>query len=201
MSEFRNAVPPAWKERVEFISLPMDGFRPEKGKSFNEMRTIDLSLERTSLIGFDDVFVKLTDRYPVRNIRRLLLDLISMRGDIHACWFRMRFGGRHPELADTRCIAFRKSVWEHFFFGLYETADNRTHRHFENIVLEVVSRHASEPGWMEGFSRPPLILGKQGHVKRIGPVVVPKCLEWAYLLGQYGYQVRMSRHAIQKTFL
>lgn len=68
LSAFFDSVPAELKDRVEFISLPMEGFRPEMGKSYNEMRTIDLSLGKTTLIGKDDVFVKLTGRYPVRNI-------------------------------------------------------------------------------------------------------------------------------------
>lgn len=107
----------------------------------------------------------------------------------------MRFGGRHPDIADTRCIAFRKSIWENHFSGLYRTLDAKVDRHFEHIVLEVVDQNASESGWVEGFSHPPLILGKQGHVKRVGPFVVPKCVEWVYLLVQYGYQSRMAHQA------
>lgn len=135
LSEFRTSVPERLNPRVEFISLPMDGFRPERGKSYNEMRTLDLAMERTELLGEDDVFVKLTGRYPVRNIRRMVKDLRLLPEKPNVCYFRMRFNGRHPDLADTRCIAFRKSIWKKFFSGLYETADNATHRHFEGIVL------------------------------------------------------------------
>lgn len=193
LSEFRDVVPDSLSNRIEFISLPMKGFRPEKGKSYNEMRTLDLAMERSSLLASDDVFIKLTGRYPVRNIRRMVKDLRLLQEAVAICYFRMRFGGRHSDLADTRCIAFRKSVWQEHFAGLYETADNATHRHFEGIVLEVIDKHRGETGWTEGFSCPPLILGKQGHVKRIGRIAVPKCCEWAYLLAQYLYQRRMSR--------
>lgn len=194
LTEFKKVVPEALSDRVEFISLPREGFRPEKGKSYNEMRTIDLSLAKSSLLGDEDVFVKLTGRYPVRNLSRLLSDLVAIRNEVSVCYFRMRFGGRHPDVADTRCIAFRKSVWAKHFAGLYKTADNTIHRHFENIVLDVLDKHLSEPDWTEGFSRPPLVLGKQGHVKHIGHFAVPKCVEWAYLLAQYLYQCRMARH-------
>lgn len=152
-----------------------------------------MSLAQSLLIHKEDIFVKLTGRYPVRNINRLLEDIAIMEGVVSVCYFRMRFGGRHQDLADTRCIAFRKSVWATFFAGLYTTADNAAHRHFENIVLEEVDRHGGDASWIEGFSRPPLILGKQGHVKRIGGFAIPKCCEWAYLLAQYLYQRRMSR--------
>ena len=112
LTEFRDSVPKEWKSRVEFISLPVDGFRPEKGKTYNEMRTLDLSLERSSLIASNDLFIKLTGRYPVRNIRRLVSDVSFIQRNVDACFFRWpgghRFGNPHPPLCDTRCIAFRK---------------------------------------------------------------------------------------------
>lgn len=189
LSEFRAFVPPEWKDRVEFLSLPMDGFRPEKGKTYNEMRTLDLAMERSSLLGPLDLFIKLTGRYPVRNIRRLAADVASKRDDVSVCFFRWpevrRFGSPHPALCDTRCIAIRKSVWSDCFKGLYKTADNAKHRHFETIAREITDSHAGESGWIQGFSRPPLILGKQGGVKRIAGVAVPKWIEPALLLATY----------------
>lgn len=189
LSAFRALVPEDWKDRVEFISLPMDGFRPEKGKTYNEMRTLDLAMERSDLLGPRDLFIKLTGRYPVRNIRRLAADVASKRDAISVCFFRWpevrRFGSPHPALCDTRCIAIRKSVWNDCFKGLYKTADNAKHRHFETIAREITDSHAGESGWIQGFSRPPLILGKQGGIKRIAGVAVPKWIEPVLLFATY----------------
>lgn len=193
LSEFHASVPPEWKDRVEFISLSMEGFRPEKGKTYNEMRTLDLSLKRSALIGPDNLFVKLTGRYPVRNIRRMVLDLTDNPSTINLCYFRDTYGYEHQPLAETRCIAFRRKTWDTHFRGLFKTADNATKRHFETIVLEVVDKNHDAPGWIEGFSNPPFILGKQGHVKRIKGIPLPKWIEPLYLVAAWLYQKK--RHA------
>ena len=85
------------------------------------------------------------------------------------------------------------------FAGLYETADDAADHHFEHIVLEVLERHAGEEDWIEEFSNPPLILGKQGHTKWVGGHPVPKSVEWAYMMAQYLYQRRMCKQYRHST--
>ena len=188
LTAFRNAVPEELKSLVEFIALPRHGFRPEKGKTYNEMRTLDLALECSSLIGPNDLFVKLTGRYPVHNIRHMIQNLLDNPIQIQLCYFRDTYGYHHQPLAETRCIAFRRRTWDEHFRGLFETADNVTKRHFETIVLEVVDQNRGAPGWIEGFSSPPFIIGKQGHYKRIKGIPLPKWIEPLYLIAAWTYQ-------------
>lgn len=197
LDDFRRLVSPALRRKVEFVSLSPDGFRPEKGKSWNEMRTLDLVMEESKLLSDSDLCVKLTGRYPVRNIVRLLQDLVTCKRHISVCYFRWpggsRFGSPHPPLCDTRCIAFRKKVWKECFLGLYQTADTSKRRHFETIALDVVEKNLSDQSWVRVFSRPPLILGKQGGIKRVAGIAIPKWIEPVFLLVTYflhGWTVR-----------
>lgn len=189
LSPFEKTVPADLRSKVEFVALSKDGFLPAKGKSYNEMRTLDIAMDVSTMLGPDDLFLKLTGRYPIHNIRRLVRDAAARNQPISVCYFRWpgvkRFGSPHPPLCDTRCIAIRKSTWNANFRDLYKSADNAKHRHFENIVLEVVDKHAGAPGWVQGFSRPPLILGKQGGTKRIAGIAVPKIVEPVLLLATY----------------
>ena len=188
LSPFKVLVPETVRERVEFVSLDKDAFRPEMGKSYNEMLTLDMAVSDSSLLREDGLFLKLTGRYPIWNIRRLVRDLVRFPDRISVCCFHWPAGrwlSRHPPLVDTRCIAIRKSVWEKSFKGLYETADHGVGRHFETIAEEVSSLHADDLGWVQAFSRPPLILGKQGGVKRIAGVAIPKTIEPVFLFATY----------------
>lgn len=188
LSPFRALVPAEISDRVEFISLDKDAFRPEMGKSYNEMLMLDMAVGSSSLLRDDGLFLKLTGRYPIWNIRRLVQDLVRVPDRISVCCFHWPAGrwlSRHPPLVDTRCIAVRKSVWMESFKGLYVTADHDVGRHFEVIAEEVSSHHVGNPGWVHAFSRPPLILGKQGGVKRIAGVTIPKCIEPVFLFATY----------------
>lgn len=188
LSPFKVLVPETVRDRVEFVSLDKDAFRPEMGKSYNEMLTLDMAVFDSSLLREDGLFLKLTGRYPIWNIRRLVRDLVRFPDRISVCcfhWPASRWLSRHPPLVDTRCIAVRKSVWVESFKGLYATADHDVGRHFEVIAEEVASHHADAPGWVQAFSRPPLILGKQGGVKRIAGLTIPKCIEPVFLFATY----------------
>ena len=87
-----------------------------------------------------------------------------------------------PPLADTRCIAIRRSVWKTDFEGKYETTIvNKIH--FEHVAFQVWKEHREDNRF--GFMKEaPLILGKQGSTMRIRGLAVPKTLEPLFLLAR-----------------
>lgn len=193
LSSFRKEIPFEQESVIELISLPPDSFASEKGKTWNEMLAIDLAVASSRLLRTDVVFVKCTGRYPVLNIKRLCSDIRALPEPVSLCYFRLPGRrdrkARYRPLVDTRCVAFRKCVWCEHFQGLYKTADESRRWFFEYIVFDVIEKHGG-PNWLQGFSRPPLILGKQGHKKRIGRFVLPKWLEPVYLLAAWFHHWR-----------
>ena len=193
LAPFGEKIPTALAKAVELMSLSPDSFDSAKGKTWNEMLGIDLAVESSRLLFGDPLILKCTGRYPILNLKRLCRDICTANSPINACYFRLPgkrdTKARYAPMVDTRCMAFRKSIWTRYFSGLYRTADEKGRRFFEHIALEVVGNN-SGPGWIEGFSRPPLILGKQGHTKRIHGLAVPQCLEPAYSLGAWFHHWR-----------
>lgn len=190
LTNFQKFVPREVFSKVEFIALSPDDFIPSKGKSYNEMLTLNKALELSRLMEGDCLFLKVTGRYPILNIRRIVHDLIRVETKIQICYsvwprFRTKRNQTQPPMVETRRIAFRKSCWLTFFHDAYKMADNATGEHFETIVFDTVRKHRMEDGWIAGFSGPPLILGKQGHWKKLFGVRIPKWFEPFFLVLNY----------------
>ena len=200
LSRFKAIVPAAMSGKIEFLSIPTNDFIQERGKSYNEMLLINKVLDTSIILSHGDpVFLKVTGRYGIINILAMLRDIVSARDSIRVCysvWPRIRtyWNRRQPPMIETRRIAFRKSTWNSVFRDKYKIADNRTHQHFETIMFDVIKQFRSEPGWLEGFRFPPLIIAKQGHPKRIGRFTVPKCIEPMMMCAYFAY------HCVAKFF-
>lgn len=197
---FRDLVdrelPSSLRDRTELLFLPTEGFLPEKGKSYNEMRSIDLVLERSALIRPDDLVLKLTGRYPQYDLTRTLRDLARAASEsvapLQVCCYvwpriRTRWNRAQLPLVDTRRIAFRASAWRSAFAGVYRTADNAAGRYFESIVFDIFRAHRTAPGWIAGFARPPLILAPPGHRKYLFGRPLPASLGRLHSLLSYLY--------------
>lgn len=197
---FRDLVarelPPLLRDRVELIFLPTGGFLPEKGKTYNEMRLIDLVLERSALVHPDDLILKLTGRYPQHDLARTFRDLARAAAQssspLQLCCYvwpriRTRWNRAQLPLVDVRRIAFRASTWRESFAGVYRTADNAAGRYFESIVFNIFKDHRSTPGWVAGFTRPPLILAPPGHRKYLFGHIIPPSLGRVHSIISYLY--------------
>ena len=188
-------LPPALRARVELLFLPTDGFLPEKGKSYNEMRSIDIALDRSALVGPGDLVLKMTGRYPQHDLARTLRDLsraAAAASPLQVCCYvwpriRTRWNKSQIPLVDTRRIAFRASAWRESFAGVYRTADNDAGRYFESIVFDLFRQHRNTPGWVAGFTRPPLILAPPGHRKYLFGHAIPPSLGRLHSLLAYLY--------------
>ena len=187
LGAFKALVPSTLTSRVEFISLPPDRFRPEKGKSWNEMLTIDMALEQSANIVSSELFIKITGRYPVWNLKTVVAHICKNDDTVLMQFYPMIPLGRisqtgRPPMADTRCIAIRRSVWEDDFRGKYcTTIVNKIH--FEHIAFQIWNAHRFDRGF--GFMATPLlIVGKQGSIMRLRGIAVPKPLEPLFLLAR-----------------
>ena len=64
---------------IEYISLNPDLFVQEKGKSYNEMKLIDMATSQSAYIKQAGAFFKVTGRFPILNIYNLLNE-VKRRG-------------------------------------------------------------------------------------------------------------------------
>jgi hypothetical protein len=108
-------------KRVEFVSFDGLDYPPAYGKAYGEFKLIDHGLEHAALLadfGPSDVLWKVTGRYQVRNIGRLIATApagYALYGDFRLRahkWFDLRvfsvsragydrfFRGRYPELRE-----------------------------------------------------------------------------------------------------
>ena len=188
LSVFRNAVPEDLLPKIEFVALPPDEFDPSRGKSWNEMLAIDKVLATSCFLRDGNPLVlKQTGRYSILNLKTIANDLATRAEIVKLSFFPMLpvkglSSIRHPPLADTRCMAFRKSLWNREIRGTYHTTAPGI-RHVEHIVFETWEKHRGEPGF-DFMEHAPLILGKQGSILRFHGIPVPKAIEPAFLIAR-----------------
>ncbi len=198
LDSFRALVPTDLVGQIEFVSLSPELFDPSKGKSWNEMLAIDLVMDESAFLRTGDpLVIKQTGRYPILNLSRIAFDIASRPDSVQLSFFPMIpvrgvSSVNHPPLADTRCIAFRKSLWNNDFRGTYSTTKPNI-RHIEHIAFEVWKKHRDEPGFAF-FRYAPLILGKQGSVLRVHGFRIPKLLEPAFLVARRIHHILAFRH-------
>lgn len=65
---------------VEYLALNPTLFPTEKGKSYNEMLLIDMATERSENVQKAGRFFKVTGRFPILNLGKLLSETINRGG-------------------------------------------------------------------------------------------------------------------------
>jgi hypothetical protein len=188
---------------VEYLELDPSEYLPEKGKSYNEMLMIDQALSTLKNLGDNELIIKATGRYKIINA----IDLISFishnddRALFHCNYMREVNPLKRKyqkNLVDTRFFAFRKSIWDLHFAGLYTLAGNKLGVHFETIAYSIAKNNEISTGWYTSFDQPLRIIGIQGHWKYILGHKIPKKYEPIYNSVRYyieaiGYLINRAR--------
>lgn len=182
LSALKQSIPESLRSHFVFLSFSPSDFDPSRGKSYNEMLAIDkiMSMTESFSNSRDPLFLKVTGRFPVLNIRRLSLGMMNTPWTIQFCCSPIiaHVNSRlfHPiPWIDARCFAFRKSIWCSRFKGLYKNnipgkiaIENQLHLAYKDNL--------ENQGWNR-FRIPPLIVGKQGHTVFYHGILFPKWIE------------------------
>ena len=131
---------------IEFVGLSPEMFDQSKGKSYNEMLMMDKAVETSALLRQSKGFFKLTGRFALKNIDRIIGELerrggegLAFFGDCkdHNVYDRlhMKINGHSGE---SRFYYVSKNFYDQWFVGRYATMNDYEEKTVEAWLLEVM---------------------------------------------------------------
>lgn len=158
---------------VEYITLNYKDFDISKGKSYNEMLLIDKAIVISEEIKRASQFFKVTGRFPIKNIYRLMSEVKSFERRTGGYKFycdckdhniyellRMPINGHAGEC---RYYAVSISFYNKYFKGMYKTLNDYEGRNVESFFLNVIRNTKNMEGVHTRFKTQAYITGAGGH--------------------------------------
>ncbi len=118
---------------VEFLQFSGPRFDPRVGKGRGELGIIRHALENSAALSDADLVVKITGRYKVRNIRRVLQSVASSSAPMVFADFR-----RWLSFADSRVFAFHPSFAPRYLYRFESQLDDSAGFYFEHALARAI---------------------------------------------------------------
>lgn len=155
--------------RVELISCNLNDYPREWGKSYGEMRLLDYVLDHSQLVSRAGGFIKVTGRFPILNLDRLLLEAERRQPWVLFCdtkdhpiydWLGNGWNGH---AADTRFFIVTNDFYRRHFYGRYPELNDSAGALVEGLFFNVIqAQHRLEP-IIRRFKTEPEPSGLAGH--------------------------------------
>jgi hypothetical protein len=145
---------------VEFISFYGLDYPPQYGRGYGEFRMIDYAIANSKLLLPDDVIWKVTGRYIVKNIQRIVQSRPST-ADIY-CHLR-----NYPyELCELYLLAWNSFGYETILKGIYPSLRNdiipKRHTIEETLFRDLIDRSSKKVNIVPRFRAVPIVEGVRG---------------------------------------
>lgn len=154
---------------AEYVSLDKNLFNQTKGKSYNEMLLIDLATTKNATIKEQNRFFKVTGRFPIKNLYRLMLEAERYPNMQFYCdckdhsvydWLHMPINGHAGEC---RYYAVSLPFYEKHFRGHYAELNDYEGRSVEMFFLDVIRLTKTMGGIKCRFKTQAALSGGGGH--------------------------------------
>lgn len=127
--------------KIEILNIPIEKESDVRGKGYGEGFLISQALESSDLLHSSDSFFKLTGRYKIRNLRRILP--IIEEGFIDEpkvdfiCQGLQKYNGKIP-IVSTAFFWSRIDIWRNFMMDAYKAVDDMKGWAFEAVIAEKI---------------------------------------------------------------
>lgn len=156
---------------VEYIALPPEHFVQERGKSYNEMLLMDEATLLSDNIRRAGRFFKVTGRYPILNLDRLMREAVAYNGgDVRYyadCKDHRVYEMLHLPInghsGESRYFAVSMDFYDKHFRGRYQELDDFKGRNVEGFYLELIRKTKHERGVHGRYKTQARFSGKNGH--------------------------------------
>jgi hypothetical protein len=155
--------------QTELLSCNLNDFPRELGKSYGEMRLLDYVLDQSKLVAASDGFIKLTGRFPILNLDKLLREAERRLPWVLFCdtkdhpvydWLRNGWNGH---AADTRFFIVTKAFYRTHFYGQYKHLNDSAGALVEGLFFDVIRARYREENIVRRFKTEPEPSGRAGH--------------------------------------
>lgn len=156
---------------VEFISCQFNDYPRHLGKSYGEMQILDYVVDHSDFVREAGEFIKVTGRFPILNIDKLLSEADRRRPWALFCdckdhpvydWLRLGWNGH---AADTRFFIVNTDFYRQNFYGRYVELDDSAGKLIESLFFQVSKERSQFEPIIRRFRTEPEYSGKAGHVQ------------------------------------
>lgn len=156
---------------VEYVELDYNDFDQSKGKGYNEMLLMDKATLISQTIQDAGCFMKLTGRFPIRNLYALLKEVEKRGGkdmQLYAdCKDHRVYDILHMPInghaGECRYFAVSLDFYDKYFRGKYVTLNDFTGPLIEDFMLSVIRETKSQRGVYGRYRTQAHFTGNGGH--------------------------------------
>lgn len=157
--------------KIEYLSFNPNDFDQTKGKSYNELLMMQKAIGKSKTIQRIGRFVKLTGRFPIINLDKLIRELyrrggnrLEFFGDCkdHNVYDRlgMKINGHSGE---SRFYAMSLDFWNKHFHNCYKNLNDFEGRNIEGYLLSLKRETNGQHNVIWRLHTQPHFSGKGGH--------------------------------------
>lgn len=157
--------------KIEYLSFNPNDFDQTKGKSYNELLMMQKAIGKSETIQRSRRFIKLTGRFPIINLDKLIKELYGRGGEIleffgdckdHKVYDRlgMKINGHSGE---SRFYAMSLDFWNEHFHDSYKKLNDFEGRNIEGYLLSLKRETYGQPNVIWRLHTQPHFSGKGGH--------------------------------------
>jgi len=143
-----------FKNRIEFLTY--DGNKNgSKGKGFGEMEICEYFIKNSQFLVMDKVFMKITGRYKLINIHRILTYYLK-RSTENDTMIDLKNKGLY---SDSRCFISNSEFLSRFLFPQKKLIDDSKGYYFEHALATAAKKSINEGQMNLLFPAPPIYKG------------------------------------------
>ena len=169
---FRELVEKYPQKQVELLSCNLNDYPRKLGKSYGELRVMDHVADNSRLVAEAGGFFKVTGRFPILNIGKLLAEAEKRQPWELFCdnkdhriydWLRNGWTGH---ACDTRFFGVALDFYKTHFHGRESELDDSRNRLIEFMFFETAKKaEAASERVVRRFRTEPEYAGRAGHVQ------------------------------------
>ena len=156
------------RKEVEFISVSLNDYPRQLGKSYGELLLLDHGLAQSQLVKRGRYFAKMTGRNRLLNMTRLLERLAApfdfacdLRDHSIYEWLGLPWTGRKGE---SRFFVMTLAFYDQFFRGRYNEMNEHAGRFIEDLIYRVAKAPNHRDRILRRFPIEPAFRGKAGNL-------------------------------------
>ncbi len=169
LTDFKELSEKYPQTEMEFIQADCNDYPRHLGKSYGEMLILDHIVDFSELVKTAEGFIKVTGRFPILNIAKLLKEAEKRQPWQFFCdckdhkiydWLRLGWNGHS---CDTRFFIVTTNFYREHFYGRYTELDDSQEKLIETMFFHEAMKQ--NPGVIRRFHTEPEYSGKAGHVQ------------------------------------
>lgn len=157
IDKIKNITKSYSNNETEILQFDGQEFPKELGKGYGELLIIKYAIQHSILIGHSDYVIKITGRYFIKNIEKIIIALLKNRN-----LYVMVDLKRNLTWADSRVFAFKPSFISNYLSKFQDLINDSKGFYLEHALARTVLRAISDGYKWIPLPSKPIIIGHSG---------------------------------------